>query len=184
MPASSATIVIGQVAVATTPFESFAAMLNVPPPSAFRSLRRPPASIRRQRPTTEYVYGPTPPLALMVALNATPTSPELVAEHASVGPATIVIGKSPSHYPFESFAAMLNVPPPSAFRSLRRPPASIRRQRPTTEYVYGPTPPLALMVALNATPLHRVGSAQASVGAPTIVIGQVAVATTPFESFA
>jgi hypothetical protein len=88
------TIVYGHVVAATTPFASVTCSVKVPaavampviaPVCAFKI--SPDGNV----PTTVYVYGATPPVTEGPGLlNGTPTSPEVTAEHVTVGAGTTV----------------------------------------------------------------------------------------------
>jgi len=111
-----AMIVIGQVALPTTPFASFTwienepAAVGVPVTAPVAVFKVKPAG---KVPTIENVYGEVPPVTVTAGLlNATPTSPEVaVAEHVTCGPAIIVIGQvALPTTPFASFTWIENVP--------------------------------------------------------------------------
>jgi fumarate reductase subunit C len=188
-------IVIGQVALPATPFESFTWIENDPdavgvpltaPVEVFSV--RPAGSV----PTIENVYGEVPPVtAIAGLLNATPTSPVVaVAEQVTCGPPMIVIGQvALPTTPFASVTWMEKVPaavgvpvtaPVDVFK------VSPAGNVPTTANVYGEVPPVtAIGPMLNAAPTSPVVpvAEQVTCGPPMIVIGQVALPTTPFASF-
>src|ERR1017187_5709351 len=122
-------------------------------------------------------------------VNATPTSPELTAEQASEGPATIVKGQVPvATTPLASVTLMVKVPAavgvpvmaPVVALSVK--PAG--RVPVATEKVNGAVPPETVMAGLlNATPTSpELTAEQVSDGAALIVKGQLPVATTPLAS--
>jgi hypothetical protein len=94
------TIVNGHVPLATTPFASATLIVNVPALCGVPVIA--PVDVFNVRPVgrvpvaTEKVNGAVPPVTVIAGmLNATPTSPEFVAEQVIVGAATIVNGHVP-----------------------------------------------------------------------------------------
>src|ERR1017187_9716450 len=111
-----ATMVKGQVPVATAPFLSVTLMVKVPAAvgvpvmAPVLALSVKPAG--RVPVATEKVNGAVPPETVMAGLlNRTPPPPEFTAEQASEGPATMVKGHVPvASAPLASMTLMVKVP--------------------------------------------------------------------------
>jgi hypothetical protein len=187
-------MVNGHVPVATTPLASVTLTVNVPldvgvpviaPVVEFRV--RPAGSVPV---AIENVKGDTPPVTVIAGLlNATPTSPEVTAEQATDGAATMVKGQVPAAAtPLASVTLIVNAPlevgvpviaPVVEFRL--RPAGSVPV---ATENVYGAVPPVTVIAGLlNASPTSpELTVEQVTVGGGTMVKGQLPVATTPLAS--